>query len=123
MPGHARATQQNVAALRKEPPTAFGVFNADATRLPLAAGSVTKAASNLPFGKQIGSPQAVKELYPAFFKELERVLAENGRAVILSSEYELVKTAVRACAKLEILTGYSIAVLGQWGRIYILRRC
>ena len=119
---HVWATRQNVAVLRKEPPAAFGTLQADATKLPLATGSITKVATNLPFGKQIGSPKAVKKLYPAFFRELERVMGENGRAIILSSEYDLVKNAVRRCNGLEILTGYSIAVLGQWGRVYIIRR-
>jgi len=119
---HVWATQQNVAALRKEPPSSFSTLNANASQLPLATGSISKVATNLPFGKQIGSPKALKKLYPAFFQELERVLETNGRAIVLSSEYDLVKTAVRTCPNLEILTGYSIAVLGQWGRIYILRR-
>ncbi|MCC6603994.1 MAG: RNA methyltransferase [Anaerolineae bacterium] len=120
---HVQAARQNVAALRKEPPTAFGTLHADAVRLPLATGSITRVATNLPFGKQISSPKALQKLYPAFFRELERVLmGGNGRAVVLSSEYELVKDAVRACPGLEILTGYSIAVLGQWGRVYIIRR-
>lgn len=119
---HVWATRQNVEALRKEPPAAFSTLHANATKLPLATGSISKVATNLPFGKQIGSPKAVQKLYPTFFKELERVLGGNGRAIILSSEYELVKDAVRDCSGLEILTGYSIAVLGQWGRIYIIRR-
>ena len=119
---HVWATRQNVEALRKELPHNFSPLHTDAARLPLATGSISKVATNLPFGKQIGSPKALKKLYPAFFRELERVLGENGRAVILSSEYDLVKDAVRACPNLEILTGYSIAVLGQWGRIYIIRR-
>jgi 23S rRNA G2445 N2-methylase RlmL len=117
-----QATKQNVEALRKEPPSDFSPLHSNATQLPLATGSVTKVATNLPFGKQIGSPKALKKLYPAFFKELERVLGENGRAVVLSSEYDLVKDSVRKCPNLEILTGYSVAVLGQWGRIYIIRR-
>ena len=117
-----RATRQNVEALRKEPPSNFYLLHTNATQLPLTAGSITKVATNLPFGKQIGSPKALKKLYPAFFRELERVLGENGRAVVLSSEYDLVKDSVRKCPGLEILTGYSIAVLGQWGRIYIIRR-
>lgn len=116
------AARQNVEALRKEPPSSFSTLQADTARLPLATGSITRVATNLPFGKQIGSPKALKKLYPAFFRELDRVLGANGRAVVLSSEYDLVKTAVRACPNLEILTGYSIAVLGQWGRIYIIRR-
>jgi 23S rRNA G2445 N2-methylase RlmL len=119
---HVWATRQNVEALRKEPPTDFSTLHTNAAQLPLATGSISKVATNLPFGKQIGSPKALKKLYPAFFRELERVLGENGRAVVLSSEYDLVKDAVRACPSLEILTGYSIAVLGQWGRIYIMRR-
>ncbi|WP_420629357.1 hypothetical protein [Candidatus Leptofilum sp.] len=119
---HTQAARQNVHALRKEPPNSFGALHLDATRLPLANGSITKVATNLPFGKQISSPKALKRLYPAFFGELERVLGRNGRAVVLSSEYDLVKESVRQCSNLEILTGYSVAVLGQWGRIYILRR-
>jgi 23S rRNA G2445 N2-methylase RlmL len=119
---HVWATRQNVEALRKEPPSNFGTLHANAIQLPLATGSISKVATNLPFGKQIGSPKAVKKLYPAFFRELERVLGGNGRAIVLSSEYDLVKDAVRTCPKLEILSGYSIALLGQWGRIYIMRR-
>ncbi len=119
---HVQATRQNVEAMRKEPPSDFSTLHANAVQLPLATGSISKVATNLPFGRQIGSPKALKKLYPAFFKELERVLGVNGRAVILSSEFDLVKDAVRACPRLEILTGYSIAVLGQWGRIYIIRR-
>jgi 23S rRNA G2445 N2-methylase RlmL len=119
---HVWATRQNVEALRKEPPGNFSTLHTNATQLPLATGSITKVATNLPFGKQIGSPKALKKLYPAFFRELERVLGGNGRAIVLSSEYDLVKDAVRTCPNLEILTGYSIAVLGQWGRIYIMHR-
>jgi 23S rRNA G2445 N2-methylase RlmL len=119
---HVFATKKNVESLRKELPSNFCALHNDAVHLPFAAGSVTKVATNLPFGKQIGSPKALKKLYPTFFKELERVLGENGRAIILSSEYDLVKDAVRACPHLEILTGYSIAVLGQWARIYIIHR-
>jgi tRNA (guanine6-N2)-methyltransferase len=94
----------------------------DAGRLPLATGWVDKMATNPPFGKQIGSPQAVKRLYPRFFAEMERVLRPGGRAVVLSSEFELVKQVMRERPGLEILTGYSVAVLGQWGRIYLIRR-
>ena len=78
--------------------------------------------TNLPFGKQIGSPQVVARLYPQVFKEMERVLQANGRAIVLSSEFELVKMAVRQCPALTIVTGYSVASLGQWGRIYIIER-
>jgi 23S rRNA G2445 N2-methylase RlmL len=94
----------------------------DAGRLPLASESVSKVATNLPFGKQILTPRGVQALYPAFFAELARVLHPGGRAVVLSSEFDLVKETLRHQPTLSILTGYSIAVLGQWGRIYILQR-
>lgn len=94
----------------------------DAGRLPLATASLDKIATNPPFGKQIGSPQIVKQLYPRFFAEMERVLRPGGRAVVLSSEFELIKAVMRERPGLELLTGYSVAVLGQWGRIYMIRR-
>lgn len=118
-----QAAERNIAARRKKGmPVSVQLRRWDAQKLPLETGSVDKVATNLPFGKQIGSPEALERLYPAVFKELERVVRPNGRLVILSSEYELVKTAVRQCPHLEIERGYSIAILGQWGRIYLIRR-
>jgi len=118
----AEATLTNLLAQRKEPPKAFTVMQADARRLPFAEGVMDKVATNLPFGKQLGSPQVIANLYPAFFAQLERVLRPGGRAVVLSSEYEEIKEAVRRQQGLVILTGYSVAMLGQWGRIYIMER-
>ncbi|NLE99971.1 MAG: methyltransferase domain-containing protein [Anaerolineales bacterium] len=113
-----QASQRNLVGLGR-PVT---VFTWDACRLPLATGSVDKVSVNPPFGKQLGSPLEVAELYPCFFGELARVLRPGGRATVLSSEFELVKDVLRRERSLQILTGYSIAVLGQWGRIYIIRR-
>jgi len=44
----------------------------------------------------------------------------GGRIVLLSSEFDLVKETVRQRPRLTITTGYSVAVLGTWGRIYII---
>lgn len=92
----------------------------DAAQLPLADNSVSSIATNLPFGKQIGSKKSVRKLYPRVFGEMARVLQPGRRAVVLSSEFDLVKDVVRHQTSLEIVRGYSIAVLGQWGRIYII---
>lgn len=117
------AARENLLGRRQNRlPRSLSVRMWDAQKLPLDSGSVDKVATNLPFGKQIGSKTAVKKLYPAVFKELERVVRPNGRLAILSSEYDLVKQAVRQCPKLEIERGYSIAILGQWGRLYLLKR-
>ncbi|MEM7333992.1 MAG: methyltransferase domain-containing protein [Chloroflexota bacterium] len=116
------AAQANIRGQRREKARDIEFAHLDAQRLPFHTGSINKMATNLPFGKQIGSKAEVARLYPALFQEFERVLQPGGKAVILSSEFELVKTAVRSCPSLTILTGYSIAVLGQWGRIYIARK-
>lgn len=92
----------------------------DAQTLPLADNSIDKIATNLPFGQQITAN--LPELYPAFFAEVARVLRPDGRAVILSSEYDLVKESVRQQPTLHILTGYSMAILGRWGRIYLIQK-
>lgn len=112
-----QAARRNVSA---HAPTALVRW--DATRLPISDASVTKAAVNLPFGKKIGSAQSIKRLYPAFFREMQRVLAGRGVLVVLSSEYDLVRESLRNTPELVVDRGYSVSVLGQWGRIYIVRK-
>ncbi len=112
------AARQNLSGLGE----GWRVARWDARKLPLEAGSVDALATNPPFGKQIGSRQEIEELYPAFIAEVGRVLKPGGRAVILSSQYELIKEAVRRQRGLQIVRGYSVAVLGEWGRIYLVRK-
>lgn len=121
-PKRALASKVNVRAQRREQSEQINILHLDAQQLPFASESINKIATNLPFGKQLGNPKLLAKLYPAVFQEIERVLAPGGKAVILSSEFELVKTAVRFCPNLTTLTGYSIAILGQWGRIYIIKK-
>jgi 23S rRNA G2445 N2-methylase RlmL len=94
----------------------------DATHLPVADAAINKAAANLPFGKKIGTIQSIGRMYPAFFREMSRVLAGQGVLVVLSSEYDLVRESLRGAPGLAVDRGYSVSVLGQWGRIYIVRK-
>jgi 23S rRNA G2445 N2-methylase RlmL len=113
----AAETLQNITAA-----SAVVVCQWDACQLPVADASVDKVSTNLPFGKKIATPSDVGRLYPLFFRELSRVLKPQGKATVLSSEFDLVKDVVRGESKLHIETGYSIAVLGQWARIYLVTR-
>ena len=58
------------------------LFRADARRLPLRSGSVTKIATNLPFGKRVGTHRDNVPLYREAIREMHRVLAPGGRMVL-----------------------------------------
>ncbi len=118
------AARKNVRGSRKKPGASDraqpDIRQWDARQLPLADASVDKVATNLPFGKQLRGSQTPAKLYPAVLAELQRVVRPGGRIVLLSSEYDLIKEEVRKLSRLTIMTGYSVAVLGVWGRIYII---
>ena len=54
--------------------------------LPLADGSVDKILTDLPFGKQFGSLEENRWLYPRVLMELARVLRVGGLAVLLTNQ-------------------------------------
>jgi SAM-dependent methyltransferase len=68
---------------------------ADATALPFPDGSVDRVVANLPFGKRVGSHHRNAELYPAFLRELSRIMAAKGRAVLLTEDKRLLRTWAR----------------------------
>jgi len=116
--GALRAAAQNIGPRHKP----RQLLKWDAGCLPLAAGSVDKIATNLPFGKQIGSPQENRRLYRAVFAEIDRVLGFDGGAVVLSSETELIKDTIRKLDRLQIVRSYSVTILGQQATMYVIGR-
>lgn len=98
------------------------LFHWDATRLPLADGSIHKIACNLPFGVQLGTPQEAAALYAAFVRELERVLAPRGRAALLSAQGRALPELIRQSAVLQSVKTYAVNVLGRDATITVLRR-
>ena len=123
-PERVDAARKNVRGSRKKPGAGDtslpDIRQWDARQLPLDAASVDKVATNLPFGKQLSRDLPPERLYPGVLAELERVVRPGGRIVLLSSEFDLIKETVRQRPRLNITTGYSVAVLGVWGRIYII---
>jgi tRNA (guanine6-N2)-methyltransferase len=97
------------------------VLRWNAERLPLAAASIDAIVCNPPFGKQISSKAGVRALYPRLLAESARVLKPGGRAAFITSAYDLFRAAIREVPALEIERGYSVSVLGEWGRVYLLR--
>ncbi len=122
-PERVEAMRKNVRAGGKKGgghTSSLDIRQWDVRSLPLADASVDKVATNPPFGKQLRGAQTPARLYPAMLAELQRVVRPGGRIVLLTSEYDLVKEIVRTLPRLTITTGYSVAILGVWGRIYII---
>jgi tRNA (guanine6-N2)-methyltransferase len=95
----------------------------DATKLPLADASVNKVVTNLPWGRQISEQAALPALYSGFLSEAERVLTEDGRIVVLTSEWDLFKKIARAKAGLTLIHSVSnIEILGRRADIFVLKR-
>ena len=93
----------------------------DATRLPLADGSVDRIVSNPPFGKQLGRPEDVGPLYRRALAEYDRVLRPGGRAVLLVSDAAALKEAGRA-AGWKPGQQVRVRVLGQPATIIVWRK-
>lgn len=94
----------------------------DARDLPLDAGSVSAAAVNLPFGRQVGTPDENRGLYPAFLREIARVLRPGGRLVALSGDRQTFAESARRASQLARRESYPVQVLGQPATIYVLER-
>jgi 23S rRNA G2445 N2-methylase RlmL len=88
--------------------------------MPLKDLSVDKLVCNLPFGKQIGSRSENQRLYSDFFREMTRILKPGGRAVLLTSERELMRELVRRYPSIHLKRYLKIDLLGIKASIYII---
>lgn len=94
----------------------------DARHLPLDAGSVGAVAVNLPFGKQLGTPENNRTLYPAFLREMARVMRPQARLVVLTSDARTFMAALEQAPGLARRATYSVKILGLNARIYVVER-
>jgi 23S rRNA G2445 N2-methylase RlmL len=94
----------------------------DARSLPLDAASITAAAVNLPFGKQIGSAEENRALYPEVLRELARVLRPGARLVALTGDRRTFDDALRRARGLAQRAIYPVLVLGHPAAVYLVER-
>jgi 23S rRNA G2445 N2-methylase RlmL len=93
----------------------------DARRLPLSDAAVDRIVSNPPFGKQLGTPEAVGPLYHEALREYDRVLRPGGRAVLVAADAAALRTAARAVSW-QPLRELRVRVLGQPASINVWRK-
>lgn len=94
----------------------------DARNLPLDTASVSALAANLPFGKQIGSPEENQSLYPALLEEWTRVVRPGGRLALLTSERALLRRGLKRQEGLIADGEVPVLVRGVPSAIFTVRR-
>jgi tRNA (guanine6-N2)-methyltransferase len=98
------------------------LVRADATRQPWADASVDRVLANLPFGKRVGSHAANQTLYPAFLRELDRVLTGDGRAVLLTEDKRLLLETVQRARGLRVVSERTFGSGGAHPTAYVVVR-
>jgi 23S rRNA G2445 N2-methylase RlmL len=111
-----RAARDNADASRK----AVLLATWDISAMPLQDGVVDKIVCNLPFGKRVGSHSENQILYSKFFREMVRVSKSGGRAVLLTSERELMSELIRRHSSVYMERYLRIDLLGIRAHIYVL---
>ncbi len=95
----------------------------DARSLPLADGLATVLLCNLPWGRQVGEKAAMPELYAALVPEFARAVRPGGRLVLLTSEWDVLKDALRRSPALRLeRTLGNVEVLGRRADLFVLSR-
>ena len=94
----------------------------DVRRLPLETASVDKLATNMPFGRQMGDPALLPDLYAVAMEEFARVVRPGGRAVLLVAEEGDPRAAVRERPEWTVRQAHRIDLLGQRPAILVLDR-
>jgi hypothetical protein len=98
------------------------LVRADATRQPWVDASIDRVVANLPFGKRVGSHAANQVLYPAFLRELDRLLPGDGRAVLLTEDKRLLVETVQRARGLRVVSERTFGSGGAHPTAYVVVR-
>ena len=80
-----KARINSAALASRSAGNSLSLVRGDCASLPVQDGSVDAVVSDLPFGKAFGSVASNQALFPRLLRELGRLLANRGRAVLLTS--------------------------------------
>jgi len=111
-----RAARSNVDTSRRS--VDLAVWNVSA--IPLKDNTVDRIVCNLPFGKQTRSSFGNQKLYANFFREAARISRPGGKAVVLTSERELVSELIRKHSSINMERYLRIDLLGIRAYIYVM---
>jgi len=117
-PGAIRAARENIGP-RFKPVELHDDWDAGA--LPLGDASVTKIAANLPWGIKHGSHAVNRRRYGDWLAEMNRVLAPEGKMVLLTAEWRLMRDLIeRGALAVEKLS--RVMVLGAPASLYLCKK-
>ncbi len=92
----------------------------NASTMPIKDQSVDKLVSNLPFGKLSGSHTENQYLYAIFFREMKRIMKIGSRAVLLTTERDLMRDIVSRHRDVKIEKQVNVELSGLKACIYVL---
>ena len=69
----------------------FVLFKSDVAKVKLAEKSISKVITNMPFGIRVGTHDKNEKIYKDFASLLNRVLTDDGIAIVLTQEKELIE--------------------------------
>ncbi|MDZ4671801.1 MAG: methyltransferase domain-containing protein [Phototrophicales bacterium] len=98
------------------------LIEADASRLSLVDKSVDVICADLPFGQLVGSHQENIRLYPLLVREIDRILAPNGRAVIITHEIKLMQSILSRYPSIKVEQQHQIVQRGLHPFVYVLKK-
>ena len=113
------ATRQNFGNRHKP----WEIRTWDATALPMKDGSITRVVTNPPWGRQVSTGLRINDYYLQSMREIQRVLAPWGRAVLLTSEWRAMQDGLKKCRALRVdeqIRG--ISVMGRKADLFSLIR-
>jgi len=117
-PAAVRAALQNIGP-RYKPIEIHGDWDAGA--MPIGDGSVRKIVTNLPWGIRHGSHSENRRRYGDWIAEMKRVLAADGKMVVLSAEWRLMRDAIER-AGLVAETIMRVTILGAAASVCVCRQ-